>query len=188
MPGELQRDGARATLRFERTLPHTPEKVWRALTENEELAYWFPAQIQGERAQGATLLFVFGEEAVSPEVQKYFEEEAPFKPPTEEEMADQGGEMLVFDPPRTLAFSWGTDVLRFELQLRGQHTLLVFTHSFDDESKAARDASGWDMSFDSLERRLSGLEPEPFAPGTVTAKFEEYAARFGPQAAARREA
>jgi hypothetical protein len=52
MPGELHRDGTRATLRFERTLPRAPEKVWRALTENEELAYWFPVQIQGERVQG----------------------------------------------------------------------------------------------------------------------------------------
>ncbi|WP_394830708.1 hypothetical protein LVJ94_29790 [Pendulispora rubella] len=28
--------------RFERRLPHKPEKVWRALTEPRELAQWFP--------------------------------------------------------------------------------------------------------------------------------------------------
>jgi uncharacterized protein YndB with AHSA1/START domain len=174
-------------LRFERRLPHPPEKVWRALTEDDELACWFPARIQGERREGAKLTFVFSEEVSSPEVQRYFEEEAPFKPPTEEEMANQDGEMLVFDPPRTLEFTWGSDVLRFELEALGEHTLLVFTQTFDDESRAARDASGWDMLFDTLERRLSSLEPEPFEPAISTAKFEEYAARFGPQAAARRE-
>jgi uncharacterized protein YndB with AHSA1/START domain len=188
MTGDLHHDGGRVTLRFERQLPHPAEKVWRALTDNDELAYWFPVQIQGERRAGSKVTFVFTDEVISPEIQKYFEDEAPFKPPTEEETANQEGEILVFQPPRVLEFSWGDDILRFELQGAGEQTLLVFTHSFDDESRAARDASGWDLSFDSLERRLAGLDPEPFSPGLTTAKFEEYAARFGPQAAARREA
>jgi uncharacterized protein YndB with AHSA1/START domain len=34
--------------RFERRLPHPPEKVWRALTEPAELAAWFPAPEAGE--------------------------------------------------------------------------------------------------------------------------------------------
>ena len=27
---------------------HPPEKVWRALTEPEHLAHWFPTTIEGE--------------------------------------------------------------------------------------------------------------------------------------------
>jgi hypothetical protein len=33
--------------------------VWRALTELEHLAAWFPTDIEGERAPGAELRFVF---------------------------------------------------------------------------------------------------------------------------------
>jgi hypothetical protein len=32
----------RDALRLERRLPHSVERVWRALTEPEELAHWFP--------------------------------------------------------------------------------------------------------------------------------------------------
>ena len=35
--------------RFERRLPHPPHKVWRALTEDRELACWFPRELSGER-------------------------------------------------------------------------------------------------------------------------------------------
>src|SRR4051794_15127554 len=40
-------DGQRWNVSFERTLPHPPEKVWRALTEAEHLKAWFPTTIEG---------------------------------------------------------------------------------------------------------------------------------------------
>ena len=59
MKGTLHHAGTRHTLRFERRLAHSPEKVWRALTEASELAHWFPAEIHGPREQGSALRFVF---------------------------------------------------------------------------------------------------------------------------------
>jgi hypothetical protein len=50
-------------LRFERRLAHPPEKVWRALTEPDQLRQWFPTDIEGERKLGAKLLFVFRDDA-----------------------------------------------------------------------------------------------------------------------------
>ncbi|MGA4987933.1 SRPBCC family protein [Nonomuraea bangladeshensis] len=46
----LHPDG-RTSLRMRRRLPHPPQKVWRALTEPDHLAAWFPAEvtIDGER-------------------------------------------------------------------------------------------------------------------------------------------
>ncbi|PZG03110.1 SRPBCC domain-containing protein, partial [Nonomuraea aridisoli] len=46
----LHPDG-RTTLRLQRRLPHPPEKVWRAITEPEHLAAWFPTTvtIDGDR-------------------------------------------------------------------------------------------------------------------------------------------
>ncbi|WP_188196339.1 SRPBCC family protein [Nonomuraea sp. SYSU D8015] len=46
----LHPDG-RTTIRMQRRLPHPPEKVWRAITQPEHLAAWFPAEvtIDGDR-------------------------------------------------------------------------------------------------------------------------------------------
>ena len=51
--------------------------MWRALTEAEHLIVWFPADIEGDRAAGAKLRFVFRNGD---------------GPPSD-------GEMLVYDPP-----------------------------------------------------------------------------------------
>jgi hypothetical protein len=40
------------------------------------------------------------------------------------------------------AFTWGKDLLRFELSADGRGCLLVFTHSFDNHASAPRSAAG----------------------------------------------
>jgi len=166
-PGTLHHQGTRHSLRFERRLSHPPEKVWRALTENAELAHWFPARIDGAREPGARLRFVFPGEGT-------------------EGGAAMDGELIVYDPPRTLEYSWGGEILRWELQPRDGHTLLMFTHTFEDETKAARDASGWDVCLQSLESALGGAPLEPFTMERFDALFGEYALRFGAKASSRR--
>jgi len=81
-------------LRFTRTLPHPPEKVWRAVTEPEHLARWFPTTIEGERSSGAPLRFSF------PRAQA-----EPFT-----------GEMLAYDEGSAMELSWGGDIVRLELR------------------------------------------------------------------------
>ena len=56
--GTLARQGDRWTLTFTRKLAHPREKVWRAVTEPEHLAVWYPQEIVGERKAGAPLRFV----------------------------------------------------------------------------------------------------------------------------------
>src|ERR1700737_5024670 len=56
-----QTDDGPSRLRFVRILPHPPERVWRAITEPDELIHWFPTTIEGERAAGAALRFSFPE-------------------------------------------------------------------------------------------------------------------------------
>ena len=93
--GTLSRQGDRWTLRFTRRLAHPRDRVWRAVTEPEHLAVWYPQQIVGERKAGAPLRFVSA--------------------------AGDGfdGRMLVFDPPSVLEFTWGADLLRIELEADG---------------------------------------------------------------------
>jgi uncharacterized protein YndB with AHSA1/START domain len=160
--GELEQVGDRWQLRFTRRLRHSPVKVWRALTESRHLAAWFPTDIQGERAAGARLRFVF----------------------RTNEGPSIDGQMLVFDPPTTLEFRWGSDeTLRFEFLPDGEGCLLTFVNTFSERGKAARDAAGWHTCLDFLACHLDE-QPAPFtSQERWQAVHPTYAERFGPAAA-----
>jgi uncharacterized protein YndB with AHSA1/START domain len=159
--GELERVGSRWRLRFIRRLAHPPEKVWRALTEPEHLAAWFPMDIEGERTPGARLRFVHrGGEG----------------PPFE-------GEMLAYEPPRLLKFRWGDDTLRLELAPEGAGCVLTLLDTFDERGKGARDGAGWHECLDLLAHHLAGERP-PWQPGERWQQVHPlYVERFGPEAA-----
>jgi uncharacterized protein YndB with AHSA1/START domain len=162
MDGHLERAEGRWRLRFIRRLPHPPEKVWRALTEPEHLAAWFPTDIEGDRAAGARLRF-------------------PFR---EGEGETTEGEMLTYEPPSALEFTWGDDeTLRFDLEPDGDGTVLTFVNTFGELGKAARDGAGWHACLDLLGYHLDGQEP-PWKPGERWGQVHPgYVEEFGPEAA-----
>ena len=55
--GVLTQAGDDVVLTFTRRFNHPAEKVWRAVTEEEHLATWFPQKIKGEWRAGAPLRF-----------------------------------------------------------------------------------------------------------------------------------
>jgi hypothetical protein len=87
------------------------------------------------------------------------------------------GTVLAVDEPRHLAFTWGEEILRFELSPMDGGTRLVLIDELP-APHAARNAAGWEVCLD----RLAGLEP---APEVWRAHFDSYAASFaatlGPQ-------
>lgn len=154
-------DDGRWRLRFVRTLSHPVERVWRAITDSEHLAQWFPCTIEGERAAGATLRFVFPHAAIEP----------------------IEGQMLVYEPTSVLEFRWGTDILRFELRDAGAGTELTLLDTLEERGKAARDAAGWHVCLDGLATYLRGntnAREELSAWGDVHAHYVE---SLGPEAA-----
>lgn len=157
----------RPTLRFERHLRHPAEKVWRALTDPAEMAHWFPQSVEGRFEPGGTLRFRFGPDAPSSmggePLPEYFD-----------------GQVLEIDEPRVLAYSWGDDVLRFELTPTDDGCVLVFTDAVDDKGKSARDGAGWHACLDSLFARLDGTAPEGH--DEWRKYYEVYRDRFGPDA------
>ncbi len=162
MNGTLSTQAGRTVLRFERKLRHPAEKVFRALTEPAELKHWFPAEIHGLREMGASLRFVFeGEEG----------------PP-------QAGTLTEFEPPKSLAFTWGDETLRFELTPDSDGCVLVFTATFEDRAKAPRDATGWHMCLDGLGKSLDGATGDPACSDEDKAKqrkelYANYLSMFG---------
>ena len=162
MHGDLEQlpDG-RWRLRFTRTLPHPPEKVWRAVTEPEHLARWFPTTIEGERSSGAPLRFSF------PRAQA-----EPFT-----------GEMLAYDEGSAMELSWGGDIVRIELREAPTGTEMTLLDTLEERGKAARDGAGWHTCLDALAAHLLGRQAARAEMAAWPEVNRQYIERFGPEAA-----
>ena len=134
MYGTYETIDSRPAVRFERRYPHSVDRVWRAVTEPEELGHWFPAGVEVDLSEGGAMRFTF----------------------PDGEMEPTDGRVIELDPPRRFAFRWGEEELRIELEPDGEGCRLRFTHLISTSEQAARDAAGWHVCLERLERLLSG--------------------------------
>ncbi|HLU56784.1 MAG TPA: SRPBCC family protein [Pseudonocardia sp.] len=128
MTESLQTRDGRSVLRMERRLAHPPEKVWKAMTEPERLAEWFPSKVVVELREGGKVDYDGGEPGVVTDL----------------------------DPPRLIAYTWQDDHLRWELHPEGDGTRLVLLHTFDDRPGAASYGAGWHTCIVALGLALDG--------------------------------
>jgi uncharacterized protein YndB with AHSA1/START domain len=132
-------EGRRPTLVLVRHLPHPPEKVWVALTDPESLAAWAPFEPDRPLDEtGALVLRMTDGDA------------------TEEHF----GRVLRATPPKLLEYTWGDDVLRWELEPHGGGTRLTLRHTVEDAGWLARVAAGWHLCLVVAERMLDGRPVE----------------------------
>ncbi|HWO68510.1 MAG TPA: SRPBCC family protein [Umezawaea sp.] len=158
MSARLETVGGKPVLRFERTVKHPRAKVWRAITEADQLAAWFPAEVELELTPGTPMVFTFPDQA-----------------PVD---GKSTGEVLEVDPPRLFAFRWNSDVLRFELSPDGDGCLIRFSQVIGGgRISAGRNAIGWDVCLDALDALLDGREFE--APSEWLGPMEAYIRLFG---------
>jgi uncharacterized protein YndB with AHSA1/START domain len=151
-------DDGRFALRFERRFAHPRAKVWRAITEIDQLRAWFVEILDYDRLEfelrpGARLTFV---------------------PKAEHEAMGVGaGEVTRVDPPRLLEYTWDSETLRWELEADGDGACrLVFTNIFDDRDSAAPLGAGWHSGLDRLEALLDGREADPSAWDRLRVDYE----------------
>ncbi|HEY0641324.1 MAG TPA: SRPBCC domain-containing protein [Pseudonocardiaceae bacterium] len=144
----------RGVLRLERRLAHPVRMVWAAVTEPGQLRHWFPCAVRWEPVVGSPIAFDFGG---GPEVD---------------------GEVVAWEEPRLVAFTWGTDELRVELTPDGEAaTLLVFEHVFADRAGGASFAAGWTACLRGLALLLAGEQIPPA--GRMVAEHERFVRLFG---------
>lgn len=149
--GTLETIDGRPALRFERTLPHPVERVWRAVSVPAELERWMPAAVDWTPAAGETIE-VHGAICAVTEV----------------------------DAPRRLAWTYAGQHHSFELTADDGGCRLVFTHVLDDRALAAQTATGWHAYLSRLEPHLAdGHLPEEEAHTGWAETHERYAERFG---------
>jgi uncharacterized protein YndB with AHSA1/START domain len=160
MDGTLRPVNGQFELRFERRLAHPASKVWQALTDPTALTHWFPQRVEADLRPGGKMRF---------------------SPREGEDYPDWDGEVLEYEPERVFAYTWGTDLLRWELRPDGDGCLLIFTDTFAEQGKAARDAAGWHVCLEAMQAWLDDTEPPPA--GRWRQVHPSYVERFGPAAA-----
>ena len=149
--GTLETIDGRPALRFERTLDHSVERVWRAISDPAELERWFPAAADWTPATGEIF-----------------------------EAYGGSGEVTEVDAPHRLSWTFAGDRYSFELAAEEGGCRLIFTHVFDDRSLAAQTAAGWETYLSRLEPHLAGghlSEADAHQPWEEL--HERYAERFG---------
>jgi uncharacterized protein YndB with AHSA1/START domain len=137
--GTLERHGDRQLIRFERRLHHPVERVWRALTEPDEIAAWL-ALAELELTEGGRVVLTW--QNTDPEGNT----------------AVARGTVSALEPPRVLELD--TDIhgrLRWELEPDGDGTVLTFTADAQlPEDWELEVLAGWHIHLDHLEHVLDG--------------------------------
>ena len=159
-----------ATLRLERLLPGSIDRVWAYLTENDLRRQWMAAGVMDMRVGGTTELVWRNNELTDP----------PGDRP--EGFGDEHRleiEITELDPPHRLGITWGsTGGVTFELEPVGDMVRFTVTHHRIPEHEMALNISaGWHAHLDVLAARLAGEGPEPFWDNWVALK-EEYDRRL----------
>ncbi|MEU4194411.1 SRPBCC domain-containing protein [Kribbella sp. NPDC026611] len=142
MTETLSAENGRTVLRMRRELRHPAEKVWRAITEPEQLVAWFPTAVELELRVDAPMTFTFQRDPGAPVDRQTY------------------GVVRVVDPPRLLEYSWGDELLRWELTPTSTGCTLDFTATYDDRAGSGSFAGGWTLCFDALQRVLGDTVPE----------------------------
>ncbi|WP_435206693.1 SRPBCC family protein [Micromonospora sp. bgisy143] len=127
--------GGGATLVFVRDLRHPPTAVWAALTDPAQLAQWAPFLADRDLGSpgAAVLTLVDGETT-----------------------ADQTAVVRRAEPPHLLEYTWGDDLLRWELTPSGDGTRLTLRHTVADRGVLPMVAAGWHLCLDVADRLLDG--------------------------------
>lgn len=140
--GQVVIDGDFAPLIFKRYPSHTPEEVWSALTEPEQLGEWYMATAKIDGRPGGSIDMTSGPSRFH-----------------------ATGRILEWDPPKAYEYEWNVDprselpkgeksVIRREPALSVQGTLLTLTHRRLTKSTALGFAPGTHAFLDRLQAHL----------------------------------
>lgn len=127
-------DDGRPAVRFSRTYDHPVERVWRFVTDADELAHWFPSRAEIDLRPGGTVTFS-----------------------GDPNLENSTGRVIAVEAPRHLSFEWDGDELHFDLQaLDDRRTRFTLTNVLGAENTAARNSAGWEVCLAALDAHARG--------------------------------
>jgi uncharacterized protein YndB with AHSA1/START domain len=153
---QVRKDGEKWTLILVRELRHPPEKVWQALTDPAHLREWAPFVVDESLGTVGTVKLTWVGRPTPLETK-----------------------VTRADAPKVLEYG----DMRWELEASGGGTRLTLLHGINRHF-ISMGAAGWHISFDVLDRLLSGT-PVGRIVGGEAMKFgwqrlnAEYAKQFG---------
>jgi uncharacterized protein YndB with AHSA1/START domain len=164
----IRKDGEKWTLVLVRDLAHPPAKVWKALTNPEDLRAWAPFDSDRNLGTvGTAQLTTVGT-------------------PTPHVTETQVKRAVA---SKALEFNWGGQDIRWEVvPLGGGGTRLTLWHNID-RRYIAMGAAGWHICFDVLDRHLAGrpigrmVGPEAVKFGGWKQLHAEYVKQFSVETA-----
>lgn len=135
MKALLKKETNGYTAVFERKLQHPREEIWAMLTDNNQLKKWFPELQAEELKNGGKFKFEMGDGSF-------------------EEM-----EILGFEKPAILEYTWGNDIVRFELnELKGGTELILIEKISEITDHTPKDLAGWHVCLNVIGRLLDGVK------------------------------
>jgi uncharacterized protein YndB with AHSA1/START domain len=150
-----------AAVVFERRLDASRERVWRALTDPDELAGWL-APVEIDLRVGGAVVLKF-------------------------ETGDERGTITELREPEVLAYTWNEgaedSIVRFELEPDGDGTRLRLRHAFERERDLSGFGAGWHHHLELLAAQMAN---RPI--GWDTNRFRELRSEYERKAQQRREA
>ena len=152
------------TLVLVRELRHSPERVWKALTDPAHLREWAPFDADGNLSVAGSTVKLTTVGAPGPRI-------------TETKVTRA-------DAPELLEYTWGDFDMRWELAASGDGTRLTLWTNIGRRF-VAMGAAGWHICFDVLDHLLSGtpigriVGPEATKFGAWQRLHAEYAKQFG---------
>ena len=156
-------ENGRFVLELTRAFEQSPSRLWRLLTDPGELREWAPFDATFDLGETGTttLSMAGGARAV-----------------------DLPSHIRTAEEPRLLEYTWGSDVLVWELEPMLSGTVLTLRHTMNDARALARAAAGWQICLDVAQRYMDGRAIGRIV-GAEAKEFDfarlhgEYAARFG---------
>ena len=156
-------DRGRYTLELTRAFDHPPSRLWRLLTDPAEIREWAPFDTTFDLGETGTttLSMAGGARAI-----------------------DLPSHIRIAEAPRLLEYTWGSDVLVWDLEPMMSGTVLTLRHTMNDPRALARAAAGWQICLDVAQRHLDG-RPIGRIVGAEAKEFDwerlrgEYASLFG---------
>jgi len=160
----VEKEGEKWTLVLVRQLRHSPEKVWKALTDPDQLREWAPfdADASLSKAGSTVKLTTIG---------------APALHATETKITRA-------EKPKFLEYQWGAFNMRWQLEASGGGTRLTLWTNID-RRYMAMGAAGWQVCFDVLDLMLDGhpigriAGPDAMQFGGWKRLTAEYTKQFG---------
>ncbi len=137
--GSVESDGDWRTVRFERSMPYSVERLWAAITEPSELRVWL-AEAVVEPVPGGRFDLDFSVTGAS---------------------GLSLGHVVAVEPNRSIEFTWFRETLddsrvRFEIFPSAEGATLVLTHRFPVAHGVLETLGGWHCHLDALELMAAG--------------------------------